>query len=113
MSRFTNKEQLLNEIRNERRKLTTVLEQIPSEDKHVEVVDGMTVKDFLAHRTEWGRMLLNWYDAARRGVTPAVPSERYKWNQLRELNAEIHERFRQTPLNEVEAAYRQVHDEIY
>ena len=112
MSRFADRRQLLNEIRSERRKLESLLERIPDEDKHVEVVDGMSVKDLLAHRTEWGRMLLGWYDAARIGMTPAVPSGRYKWNQLKELNAEIHERFVDVPLAEVEAAFRQVHGEL-
>ena len=42
MSRFADRQQLLNEIQGERRKLTGLLEGIPDEDKHVEVVDGTT-----------------------------------------------------------------------
>lgn len=113
MGRFTEKAQLLEEIRKERRKFTELLAQIPEEEKYREVVDGLTVKDLLAHRTEWGRMMLRWYQEAAAGGTPAVPTERYKWNQLKELNADIHRRFHDTPLEEIQAEFSRVHDALY
>lgn len=113
MSKFTSKGEFMEEIVKERSKLEELLTKIPDDEKQVEVVDGMTVKDFLAHRTEWGRMMIRWYQEARAGGQPAVPTEKYKWNQLKELNAEIHERFAETPLNEVEAEFARVHDELY
>ena len=113
MSRFTSKQQLLDDIVKERQALEDLLASIPEGDKTIEVVDGMSVKDFLAHRTEWGRMMIRWYEDAKAGKTPAVPTEKYKWNQLKELNADIHERFKNTPLAEVEADFNEVHDKLY
>lgn len=113
MSKFTSKQRFLDEIVTEREKLEDLLDQIPAEEKLVEVTDGMSVKDFLAHRTEWGRMMIRWLHEAREGKTPAVPTEKYKWNQLKELNAEILNRFKDTPLQRIEEEFDSVHDRLY
>ena len=113
MSRFTSKQELLDDVVKERTKLEDLLAAIPDDQKLVEVTDGMSVKDFLAHRTEWGRMAIRWYEEAKAGGTPAVPTERYKWNQLKELNADIHDRFARVPLDEIEVNFADVHDRLY
>ena len=113
MSRFKTKQELLDDVTKERSLLEDLLGAIPEEDKLVEVTDGMSVKDFLAHRTEWGRMAIRWYEEAKAGGQPAVPTDKYKWNQLKELNAEIHERFKDTPLPELEAEFASVHDHLH
>ncbi len=41
-----------------------------------------------------------------------MPTADYKWNQLAELNAEIHERFAETPLATIESQFAEVHDEL-
>lgn len=112
MGRFTSKEQLLDEIDRERAALDGLLAEIPATRKLDEVVDGLSVKDLLAHRTEWGRMLLGWYAEAKAGGSPAVPSGQYKWNQLKALNAEIVTRYRDVPLATIEADFAAVHDEV-
>lgn len=113
MSKFTSKQQFLDEVVKERGKLEELLAQIPDDEKLIEVIDGMSVKDFLAHRTEWGRMMIRWLHEAREGKTPAVPTEKYKWNQLKELNAEIFQRFADTPLDRIEDEFESVHDRLY
>ncbi len=113
MSRFTSKQALLDEIVKERDKLENLLESIPDSKKTDEVTDGMSVKDFLAHRTEWGRMMLRWYVDAKAGKKPAVPTEKFKWNQLKELNTDIHERFKNIELKKIESDFKKVHDELY
>ncbi|TVR29012.1 MAG: ClbS/DfsB family four-helix bundle protein, partial [Nitriliruptor sp.] len=57
MARATSKSQLLDEIARERCKLDDLLASIPPDRKLEEVAEGLSVKDLLAHRTEWGRML--------------------------------------------------------
>ena len=113
MSKFTTGDELLADITKERTQLQDLLATIPENDKLVEVTDGMSVKDFLAHRTEWGRMATRWYEEARAGLEPAVPSDEYKWNQLKELNADIRERFREVPLSDIETDFTRVHDHLY
>lgn len=113
MVRATTKAQLLDEMTRERRKLDDLLASIPADRKLEEVADGLSVKDVLAHRTEWGRMLLGWYDEARAGGTPAVPSAEFTWRQLPELNAQIQRRFADVPLEQVESDFADVHDHLY
>lgn len=112
MSRFTSRQELLDDADQARARLERLLASIPDEAKLVEVTDGMSVKDFLTHRTEWGRMAMAWYTKARSGGIPAVPSETYGWGRLKELNAEIHARFADTPLDEAESQFRLVHDQL-
>lgn len=113
MSKYTTKQELLDDIVKERAKLATLLADIPDSRKNEEVTDGMSVKDFLAHRTEWGRMVLRWYTEAKAGGSPAVPSAKYKWNQLNELNAEIYQQFKDTSLDDIVRNYQAVHDELF
>lgn len=112
MSRFETKQELLDDATTARAKLEKLLDEIPSRAKTTEVIDGMSVKDFLAHRTEWGRMMLGWLSQARAGETPAVPAEGYTWGQLNELNGEIHDRFADIRLDEAERSFTEVHDEL-
>lgn len=113
MSRFDTKDELLTDARTARAKLEALLERIPPDAKATEVViDDLTTKDLIAHRTEWGRMMLGWYAAATDGGIPAVPAEGYTWRQLPELNAEIRSRFADDDLGDVEAAFASVHDEL-
>lgn len=113
MSRFATKEELLEDAAGALSKLNRLLATIPPRAKLDEVTDGMSTKDFLAHRTEWGRMALSWLDEARAGGSPSVPAEGYTWGQLEELNADIHERFAGIPLDEVQAAFEVVNDELF
>ncbi len=112
MSRFGSKAELLEDARKARSKLEELLAVIPDADKLVEVTDGMTVKDFIAHRTEWGRMALRWVTESRAGTTPEVPAPGFKWNQLGALNAGILGRFAEAPLGEVESQFASVHDAL-
>ncbi len=112
MSKFTTKADFLAEIDKERTNLEVLLDSIPESRKTEEVIDGMSVKDFLAHRTEWGRMMLRWYSVAKEGGIPAVPTERWKWNQLKELNAEIKDEYSAVPLANIESQFAEVHDEL-
>lgn len=112
MGPYTTKQQLRDEIVRERAKLDDLLARIPPEDELLEVTDGMSVKDLLAHRAGWGRMLTARYLEARAGGTPAVPSERWGWNHLPELDAEIRRRYADRPLEDVERDFREVHDSL-
>lgn len=113
MSKFKSKEELLNEIMKERTLLEELLAVIPDSQKTVAVVDGMSVKDFLAHRTEWGEMMNSWYAEAKAGKQPAVPTKKYKWNQLKELNADIHERHKNDSLKKVTTDFKRVHNALF
>lgn len=113
MSRITTRKTLLDEISKERTKLEKLLDRIPKDRKTEEVCDGMSVKDFLAHRTEWGKMVLSWYKTVKAGKEPAVPHKDYKWNQLKELNAVIIEQYKDEKLEKIERDFKRVHNQLY
>jgi len=112
MSRFSSREELRADAENARTRLDTLLAAMPDDAKLAEVTDGMTTKDFIAHRTEWGRMALSWYAQAKAGGSPAVPAEGYSWGQLNDLNAEIHGRFAGVPLGTAEQEFTTVSNEL-
>ncbi len=113
MPKPTNKSELLAEIQKERGKLESLLDSIPASKKHLEVCDGMSVKDFLAHRAEWAAMMMEWYAEAKAGREPKVPHEDYKWNQLPELNAQIQKTYVRASLKKMEAYFAESHDELF
>ncbi len=113
MPKPTNKAELLLEIKKERAKFEAILVEIPPTQRRKEVCDGMSVKDFIAHRAEWGAMMIRWYQEAKSGEEPAVPHKNYKWNQLPELNASIQKRYSRVSLKKVEDMFTQVHDELF
>lgn len=112
MSRFTTKEELAEDSVGARSKLDGLLATIPERAKCDEVTDGMPTRDFVAHRSEWGRMALAWHPEARASGSPAVPAEGYTWGQLKELNADIRARFADIPLDEAQRAFGSVHDQL-
>lgn len=112
MSRFKSKQELIDDIIAEQALLDDLLATIPDKRKLEVVTDGMSTKDFLAHRTEWGRMMIRWYTEAKAGKMPAVPSEKFKWNQLKELNADIFERFKDADLKTIELEFKNIQREL-
>lgn len=112
VSRFSTRAELLEDADGARRKLEDLISRIPDEALVIEVTDGMSTKDFLAHRTEWGRMMIRWYTEAADGGSPAVPSDRHTWRELPALNAEIHERFADISPTDARAQFAEVHDAL-
>ena len=112
VSRFSSREELLEDADSARRKLEVLIARIPDEALVIEVIDGMSTKDFLTHRTEWGRMMIRWYTETANGGSPAVPSERHTWRELPALNAEIHERFADIDPTDARTQFVEVHDEL-
>ena len=113
MPKPTNKIELLAEITKERGLLESLLETIPKKSKTTKFCEGMSVKDFLAHRAEWGAMMILWYEEAESGETPDVPHKNYKWNQLPELNASIQKKYEKASLAKVEAYFKKTHDDLF
>lgn len=113
MSKFSSKRQFLDEIMKERNALDELLDAIPNKQKDLEIIDEMTVKDFLAHRTEWSKMMLRWYTDASTGKTPDVPNKEYNWNQLKELNADIYAAFKEVSLAQIEKDFHAVNNKLY
>lgn len=76
------------------------------------IVGDWSIKDVLAHLTEWQRMLTVWYETGKRGETPATPSEKYTWREIPALNQEIYDTYRDHPLAAIQEAFRDSHTAI-
>ena len=62
MPRPTNKKMLLDLMQKEHEKLIKLIDQL-SEEKiyHHSEITGYTIKDVLAHLTNWEQLCLTWY----------------------------------------------------
>ena len=76
MGKRLRKQELLSEIRRERRLLDDALAllSVRQMTKAGVTRGGWSVKDVLAHLVEWQQMNLDWYAAGLRGETPAIPA---------------------------------------
>lgn len=75
-------------------------------------VGDWALKDVLTHVIEWEAMVIRWYEAGVKGKTPAVPSEKYNWGQLPQLNHEIFLKHCDEPLAEVLRQFKSSHKKI-
>ncbi len=113
MPRPTTKTAILSESRKEYAALEQLLATLlPEEMAQPGLVGEWSVKDVLAHLTEWTQMVLGWYAAGLRGETPALPAPGYKWNQLPALNQHIYEKYRDEALADVLQGFHTTHRQI-
>ena len=73
--RFTSKRELVDVIEHEHRNLLELLNSIPTSRYGETGVwgDQWTIKDLLAHLTEWEQMFLTWYRVGCEGGAPVLP----------------------------------------
>ncbi len=81
----------------------------------VEVYDGLTVKDVLAHLAAWMRLEIGWIEATRQGETPTLLAPGYELGNgdndavVDRLNAHFYETHRATALADVQAEFQASH----
>ena len=112
--KFGSKDDLLTAIEREHALFVGLVESL-SPDLRVEPGawgDGWTVKDLLAHLTEWERMFLGWYRQGLEGGAPALPAPGYKWNETPRLNADIQRRHAAKSWARVQADFDASYEEI-
>ena len=57
-------------------------------------------------------MMIAWYQDAVAGREPRVPTEEYKWNQLKELNKAIKAKKHQHTFDKIEKDFAIVHNQL-
>ena len=103
----TSKDQLVLEIEKERKALEEFLSTLTSDQiLQPGILGSWSVKDVLAHLTEWEQMFLGWYQAGLRGQNPEKPAPGYKWSQLPQLNQQIYEKYHDQSLRDVQKSFR-------
>lgn len=114
MGKRLRKEELLSEIRRERRMLddTLALVSLRHMTKAGVTRGGWSVKDVLAHLVEWQQMNLGWYAAGLRGETPAMPAPGFTLRELPRLNTMIYRKHHRRSLQAVMHDYRRYHERV-
>jgi hypothetical protein len=83
-----NKEELIQAIMENYKKLKTELETIPFELTNAMELDGhtknsmMSINNLLAYLVGWGTLVLKWNKNKSNGVDVDFPETGFKWNQL-------------------------------
>ncbi len=83
-----NKDELLNAIIDNYKKLTTELSTIPIDLTVIKELEGhskntlMSVNDLVAYLVGWGQLVLKWHDKKSKGLDVDFPETGFKWNEL-------------------------------
>ncbi len=110
MPRPASKDQLLAESDKEYTALQKSLDNLTvNQMTDLSVVGDWTVKDVLAHLMAWGEMCLDWYQIGKGGENPQTPAEGYTWREIPRLNQFIYEKYRDTPLDDVQQQFKASH----
>lgn len=112
--RFTSKREFVESVEQERQTFVEILRSVPRSRYREAGVwgDGWTIRDLLAHLTEWEQMFLGWYRAGRSGGHPILPAPGFKWNETPRLNQAIWGKHRSKSTRQItdefDASYREM-----
>lgn len=109
------REELLKKVHTNRRRLEKNLSLLlPQDMLQPGVLNELSAKDILAHLYDWEEHFLGWYGASQRGESPQVPAPGITWKpaDIDRFNRQIYEAHRSESLEEVMAAFRDVHQKF-
>ncbi len=113
MSKPITKQEVIESAQKERAALEDYLATLtPEQMTQPNVIGEWAVKDVMAHLFAWEGMVMRWYETGKKGKLPAVPSEKYNWGQLPQLNHEIFLEHRDQPLAEVLKTFKSSYKKI-
>ncbi|MEM6747990.1 MAG: ClbS/DfsB family four-helix bundle protein [Pseudomonadota bacterium] len=70
-------------------KLSTLLDKIDAGTALIKDADDTSIKDVVGHRAHWIELFLGWYESGLAGEEVYFPAKGYKWNQLKQYNADL------------------------
>jgi hypothetical protein len=109
----TTKDELLSAINSEFQSLKGLLDRL-SDTQMTSIRDsqGWTVKDHIAHLTDWERSALFFFQGRPRHLAIGVDESLYLREIENELNEVMRVQHQDTPLVEVVANFKDVHEEL-
>lgn len=112
--KYASKRDLITQIESEHQGFVELIESIPRNQFNEPGVwgDDWTIKDLVAHLTEWEQMFLRWHREGTAGRKPAMPAEGYKWSETRDLNRAIWKKHKNTSWKRVRDAFDRSFDEV-
>lgn len=113
MPKQTSKDQLLNDIRTERRRLEKNRAPLSAEDMLQPGVTGSwSVKDILAHLTAWEQLFLEWYQAGLQGTFSTTEPVGMSCSAMDALNQQIYTQNQRHSLDDVLAEFHASYQQI-
>ncbi len=110
MPNYNSKGEILTELETEYQKLEKAITGLTPGQMITHGACGKwSVKDLLAHLTEWGTMFMSWYSEGLTGRVPHAPSEGFTWRELPALNKQIYERHKDYVLEIVISEFKDMH----
>ncbi len=96
------KEKIVENVQRERESLEKTLAQLSNEQMtRTGVESDWSVKDILAHITDWEQRMVRWIDESLRGEVPERPAPGMTWDDLDRLNEQTYLKNRDRPLDDV------------
>jgi hypothetical protein len=113
MSKYKTKQQLLDEISKEKLVLDNTISILkPKNLAKRGACEDWSVKDIVCHLAEWQAMVLKWHEEGKKGNTPEVPKEGYKWSQLPELNNTIYIKYKDYSWEEAKLFFKRTEKKV-
>ena len=104
---------LIDEIMHAHQQLCDCIASLSAEDLMTPKTCGeWSVKDILAHITDWEQRILDWYRTGLRGETPQAPEPGYDWNEVDAVNQAGYLKHKDQPLNAVLEEFTQSWEEV-
>jgi len=103
MSDPTTKAQIIELITAEHEALQALLKPL-TESQMIQpgAEEKLSVKDILAHITDWEQRMVQWIEESLQGKTPERPAPGMTWDDLDRLNEQTYLANKDRPLNEVQ-----------
>lgn len=89
MPAATNRADLISITEKEYTKLTTLLTKVDATIAKRPFEGGTSIKDVIGHRAHWTELFFGWYQQGQKTGVADIPAKGYKWNQLKEYNANL------------------------
>lgn len=106
MNEQMNKTKILELVQSERVSLERILDSLsPEQMMQPGLQGGWSVKDFLAHITDWEQRMIRWIEESLRGDVPQRPEPGMTWDDLDRLNEQVYQANKGKPLNQVLAEF--------
>jgi hypothetical protein len=113
MPKPTTKDELIEQIQGERRRLEKNLARLSDDEKiQPRVVGNWSVKDILSRLMAWEQLFLGWYAAGLRGDVPETPPSDLDQEQLEKLNRQFFRKYSHYSLPVIQTAYQESYKKI-
>jgi hypothetical protein len=114
MDESITKKEIIENITSERTRLERLLEGISPEMMVEPGFEGdWSIKDILAHITEWEQLMVGWTQETLRGETPNRPAPGSTWDDLDQLNERLFQKNKSKGLDEVLTSFYDHYPKMY